>query len=155
MSREYEGLRQEIWRLSQLEDNDQRVDAARDEALAAAQAAMSALLQSSRAEMQANRAKDEPWLWFERVWALGALLLYLWARRRRMCRRWQRRRQMAAQAALVVELEAGPPGLEEVVVAAGPIQQDMVVAVAQVPEAMGWGANLRGWPRGPQSAPAV
>ena len=63
---------------------------------------------------------------------------------------------MAAQAAPVVELEAGPPELEEVVVAAGPIQQVVVVeAAAKVPEAMGWRANHRGWLRGPQFAPAV
>ena len=148
MARDLDGMRQELWRLAQLAESDQRFDASRDEALAAAQAAMTALIRSHREE-------DLPWHWFERLWALGALLLYMWSRRRRLCRRWRRRRQQAQLEAGEEEMAAGPAVEGHVAVAADPIQQAAAEAPVEGRQVLGWRASLMGWLRGLQPAPAA
>ena len=139
-----DSLRQEVWRWS-------GQDAARDEALAAA---MAALAHHEEAEV--------PWDWLERAWILACFLVSLWVGRRQLCRRarrqlrWWRRRQAPSTDVEVGVIEDGPPPEEGVVVLQAPAQHAVEEAAsnAAAAAAPAWGASLRGWLRGPQPAPS-
>ncbi len=142
MSRDYEAVRQEIWRWAQ-------ADRSRDEALAAGMANMMAFV----ADHEAERA---PWGWVERVWALGGMAFWLFLYRKRLWRRFMARCWAAAPVEVAVEgpeepdveMGSGAPEAER------PVEEAAAVLrpVQQVP---GWGASVRGWLRGPQPAPSV
>ena len=136
-----DSLRQEVWRWS-------GQDAARDEALAAA---MAALAHHEEAEV--------PWDWLERAWILGCILVSAWMGRRQLCRRarrqlrrWRRRQAPSTDVEIGVS-ENGPPPEEGVVVLEAPAQHEVEEAASDV-AAPAWGASLRGWLRGPQPAPS-
>ncbi len=132
MSREYDALRQDIWRIGQMEAADER----RDEAL---------LLR-----MEAN----VPWDWVERLWLLGGFFIAAWVGQRSACRRWRRWRQAPESAP--ADVEAGPPPREEMEILEAPASERLeaveAVEAAASEGVSGWGAGLRGWLRGPQLA---
>ncbi len=131
MAREYDALRQDIWRLAQMEAADER----RDEAL--------------QLRMEAN----VPWDWVERLWLLGGFFVAAWVGQRSACRRWRRWRAGVPASA---DVEAGPPPREEIEILEAPASERLEGALGVeavevvVPAASGWGAGLRGWLRGPQ-----
>jgi hypothetical protein len=128
MAREYDALRQDIWRLAQME----AADARRDEAL------------------QLRMEADVPWDWVERLWLLGGFFIAAWVGQRSACRRWRQWRQGVLAPA---DVETGSLPREEIEILEAPASERLENALgveAVVPAASGWGAGLRGWLRGPQ-----